>query len=113
MPATAFAEGDPCALDLEISNLDAARDADLYVLLDVFGVYWCYPSWQPLDVGLDYEAVTVPTGDSSLTLIAAFTMPAVSPLGPLYFYAALFEPGTLSLETLVSNGAVYEFSLGE
>jgi len=36
---------------------------------------------------------------------------AASPAGPLYFYAALFEPGTLSLETLVSNGAAYEFRL--
>jgi len=40
-------------------------------------------------------------------------MPPVSPAGPLYFYAAMFEPGTLSLETLVSNGAVYEFWLAE
>ena len=35
------------------------------------------------------------------------------PAGPLYFYAALFEPGTLSPETLASNGAVYEFWLGD
>ena len=62
-------------------------------------------------MGLDYAAVMVLTGDSSLTLIPSFIVPAVSPCGPLYFYAAMFEPGTLSLETLVSNGAVWEFSL--
>ena len=39
------------------------------------------------------------------------TMPQVSPAGPFHFYAAMFEPGTLSLETLVSNGAVWEFHL--
>ena len=113
MPATHFGEGDQCALDLAMDNPGTARAVDLYVLLDVFGAYWCYPSWQSLDVGLDYEAVTVPAGDSSITLISQFAMPAVSPCGPLYFYAAMFAPGTLSLETLLSNGAVYEFSLGE
>ena len=113
MPATTFAEGDICELDLEISNAGQPRAADLYVLLDVFGAYWCYPSWQPLAAGLDYEALTVPAGSSTLVLIPEFTMPAVSPCGPLYFYAAMFEPGTLSLETLVSNGAVHAFSLGE
>ena len=50
-------------------------------------------------------------GDSSLSLIPGFQMPPVSPAGPLYFYGAMFEPGTLSLETLVSNGSVWEFSL--
>ena len=111
MPATTFAEGDPCLLDLQIENLGAPRPADLYVLLDVFGAYWCYPSWQPLDAGIDYQTITVPGGSSTLTLIPDFTMPAVSSIGPLYFYAAMFEPGTLSLDTLVSNGAVWGFSL--
>ena len=111
MPATTFAEGDPCGLDLAISNDGTTQSADLYVLLDVFGAYWSYPSWQALDAGIDFEAVTVTAGDSSLTLISSFTMPAVSPCGPLYFYAAMFAPGTLSLETLVSNGAVWEFHL--
>ena len=112
MPAEQFGGGDACYLMLFAANAGATQSADLYVLLDVFGAYWSYPSWQPLDVGLDYEAITVPAGDSSVTLIPEFTMPAVSPCGPLYFYAAMFEPGTLSLETLVSNGAVCEFSLG-
>ena len=113
MPATTFVEGDPCALDLQISNLGTARDADLYVLLDIYGAYWSYPSWQPLDVGLVFAKVTVANGDTSLTLIPEFTLPAVSPYGPLYFYAAMFEPGTLSPDTLVSNGATYGFYLGE
>ena len=111
MPAQSFSEGDSCYLLLQTSNLGAPRNADLYVLLDVFGEYWCYPSWQPLDLGLDFEVVTVPAGDSDLTLIPEFTMPTVSPIGPLHFYAALFEPGYLDLEHLASNGAAYEFSL--
>jgi len=111
MPAQSFQESDACYLKLFTGNDGGARAADLYVLLDVFGAYWCYPSWELLDFGLDHEAVTVPTGSSTLMLIPEFTMPAVSPCGPLYFYAAMFEPGTLSLETLVSNGAIYQFYL--
>jgi len=46
-------------------------------------------------------------------LIPEFTMPAVPPCGPLCFFAALFETGTLDLGHLASNGAVWEFYLGE
>jgi len=54
----------------------------------------------------------IPTGaDLTLNIVPEFTVPAVSPIGPLYFYAGMFEPGTLAVETLVSNGAVYEFWL--
>jgi len=113
MPGTTFGEGDPCALDLDCVNPGAERPADLYVLLDVLGEFWSYPSWQPLDAGLDHQALTIPSGSSSRSLIPEFTMPAVGPLEPLYFYAALFEPDTLSLETMVSNAAAWQFSLEE
>jgi hypothetical protein len=46
-----------------------------------------------------------------MLLIPEFTTPAVSPAGPFIFYAAMFEPGTLSLETLVSDVAMWEFFL--
>ena len=113
MPALHYAEGDTCGLILRVSNPGSDREADLYVLLDVYGDYWSYPSWQPLDPGLDHSTVSVTHGESELTLIEAFTMPAVSPAGPLYFYAALFEVDTLALETLISNGAACTFWLGE
>ena len=111
MPDDTFSEGDLCSLNLQVSNPGAEQEVDLYLLLDVFGDFWSYPSWQHISAGLDHQAVTVPAGESTLELIPQFAMPAVSPAGPLYFYAAMFVPGTLSLETLVSNGAVIEFFL--
>ena len=113
MPAEHFTEGDNCWLKLLASNPGSEREADLYVLLDVAGDYWCYPGWQPLAAGLVHETVTVGQGTGEWTLIEEFTMPAVSPYGPLFFYAAMFEVDTLSLETLVSNGAMCEFYLGD
>jgi hypothetical protein len=111
MPASHFASGDLCSLDLGMSYVGSPRPADLYVLLDIYGDFWSYPSWQHISLGLDYEEVDVPPGTSSLNLIPEFTLPPVPPAGPLYFYAAMFEPETLSLDTLVSNGAVFEFHL--
>jgi hypothetical protein len=111
MPASHFASGDLCALDLESTNAGCQQTTDLYVLLDVYGDFWSYPSWQHISKGLDYEQMAVPIGEVTIPLIPEFTMPPVSPAGALYFYAAMFEPGTLSLETLVSNGSLWEFYL--
>ena len=113
MPASAFGEGDVCYLDLLTNNPGEPQAVDLYALLEVSGSYWCYPSWAPLATGLDYSPVTVAEGLDALHLIPGFVVPPVSPAGPLYFYAAMFEPGTLSLDTLVSNGAVWEFRLAD
>jgi predicted outer membrane repeat protein len=110
MPANAFGEGDECWLNLQVTNDGAARDADLYVLLDVFGSYFSYPSWRPLAEGLDHGTLTVTSGSTTEGLIPSFTMPAVPPAGPFYFYAALFEQGQLGLDYLVSNGAAWDFS---
>ena len=111
MPDHSFGEGDTCSLELAVYNPGATRLVDLYVLLDFLGDYWSYPSWQPISIGLDYAAVTVPSGESTLVLIPGFVLPDVSPAGPFYFYAAMFELGTLSPDTLASNGAVREFWL--
>ena len=55
MPAHIFSEGDACSLVLNIINLGNERKVDLYVLLDVFGDYYCYPSWcHYQEEGLDW-----------------------------------------------------------
>jgi hypothetical protein len=86
---------------------------DLVVLLEVADNYWSYPGWQSIEQGIGREAVALEEGLGVFRLIETFAMPPVSPAGPLYFYAGLFEPGTLSLDTLVSNGAVWEFWLAD
>ena len=112
MPGNFFSEGDLCSLDLEVFNLGGERLVDLYVLLAVGEEYWCYPSWMHYEQGLDCEPLTIEEGFSgTMNLIPEFTMPEVSPAGPIYFYAAFFEQGCLDLLCLASNGASKEFHL--
>jgi len=95
-----------------VNNYWYSRVADLYILLDVFGQYWCYPSWISLAEGLDNLDFSIEAGQKrTLTVIPGFAMPLVSQAGPFFFYAAMFEDGTLSTDTLTSNVAVCEFSL--
>ena len=85
---------------------------DLYVLLAVGSEYWSYPTWAHISEGLGHETLTVEAAsDTTMSLIPEFTMPEVSPFGPIFFYAAMFEEGFLDLDYLASNGAVFEFSL--
>ena len=84
---------------------------DLYVLLDVFGSLYAYPSWSPISGGLDYQTVEVASGAGQLPIIPEFIMPPTGPLGPLYFYAAMFYEGYLDLGHLASNGDSWTFSL--
>ena len=112
MPGTTFGSGDSCWLRLIIQNPGTDRDTDLYILLDVFGDYWSYPSWRPLAEGLDFQYMALtPFETGTLAIIEPVTMPPVEPLGPLYFYAAAFRAGELSLDALVSNGEMLTFAL--
>jgi hypothetical protein len=96
-------------LDLSLDNPGSAKSADLYVLLEAQGVYWCYPSWRPLEAGLDHLALYVLPGEVLLELSPQFTMPAVPPAGPLYFHAGLLEAGGSGLEDLTSTVDSWEF----
>ena len=86
---------------------------DLYVLLDVFGEYWSYPSWANVSTGIDFETMTVPSGSDTIEIIPSFNMPPVPDVGPLYFYGAMFESGYLDLDHLVFGVELtYELQLG-
>jgi len=112
MPAGSFAEGDPCWLDLQVQNPGSDRSVDLYVLLDAFGQYFAYPSWAEVGEHIAFNREGIPPGaDLTLNIIPEFTMPAVSPAGPFYFYAAMFDHGYLDLDHLASNGTVVQFNL--
>ncbi len=112
MGAYSFAGGDTCYLDLDTVNSGTALSADLYVILEVYGMYWFYPSWSSLDQGIDYEPRDFPFDEpETLVIIPVFTMPDVSSAGPFHFFAAAFLPDTLSVDTMVSNLASVEFYL--
>jgi hypothetical protein len=73
---------------------------DLYILLDVFGQLRCFPSWIPIPEDLDYRDFSIPSGHrETIQAIPVFSMPEVDPTGPFYFYAAMFENGSLSVNS--------------
>jgi len=112
IPAESFETGDLFRLDMDMENEWASRTADLYVLLEVFGQYWCYPSWISLDESIDYKTLSIKAGSRDIIdLIPEFIMPMVGEAGPMFFYAALFNEGSLSVDTLISNVSSAEFSL--
>jgi len=112
MPGTSFGEGDSFKCDLQFTNAVETVQVDLYVLLDVYGEFFVYPTWQSIDEGLPFDTSFIPGEEQGLfTIFAEFFMPAVSPSGPFYFYGAMFESGELTVETLLSNVAIAEFSL--
>ena len=88
-------------------------DADLFFLLEIEGSFWFFPSWMSMYEGIDYEAVHLPAGyQGNIVILPEFTMPPVPDAGPYYFYSVAFQPGTLSLETMISNLDIKEFFLG-
>lgn len=113
MPATSFGTGSTCWLDLDFDNPGETQDLDLYILMEVYGQYFCYPSWQDLDeAGLDHDDMFVPGGyQDTIHVIPEFAMPAVTPAGPFAFYAVMFDDGMLSEATMASNVSVWTFSL--
>lgn len=111
MPGTGFSEGDACGLTLTLNNPGGNQTADLYVLLEVAGEFFCYPGWQLISSGLTFSTVVVSQGQSEIEIIPMFTMPAVSAFGPMHFYGALFMPGILSMDSLMSDVAIKEFYL--
>jgi len=115
LPAQQFTEGDEFYLNLHLSTSSTVPvDADVYVLMDVFGAFYGYPGWQDISQGLPKNEVSILNGNADvMTILDPFIMPAVPTSGPYYFYCAAFEPGTLAGDTLVGNVDVAEFYLGE
>ncbi|MBN1355926.1 CapA family protein [bacterium] len=108
-----FRSGEPCHVNLWMENNGETRYADLYLLLEIEGSYWCYPSWISADQGLDYVPVHLPAGYQDVRIIIPeFIMPPAPDSGPYYFYAVTFEPGNLSVDAIVSNISIEEFYLG-
>ncbi len=112
MPDDRFGDGELCYLNMNFTNSGDTQEVDLYALLNVFGDYFCYPSWQNINLGLDHDDMFVPADyQGTLELIEEFAMPPVDPVGPLFFHAAMFQDGQLTLETLAADPDSFEFYL--
>ncbi len=91
--------GDELYLHMFLYNPDDTEyTADTYILLGLYDNYWCWPSWTDINSGLDSELRTVPAMTSLHEDILLFEWPSgIGVINPIYFYGALFEPGTWNL----------------
>jgi len=89
--------GDELYLHMFLHNPDdVPYDADAYLLLGVYGYYWCWPSWSSMDTGgIDFNNYTVEAVGSYHEDIMRFTWPTgTGAADSLTFIGALFEAGT-------------------
>ncbi len=74
------------------NNGDSDLEVDAFMLLEVYGYYWFWPSWS---VDMDYSTITIPPCDCLEMTILEFTWPQdAGSADGLRFYCAMFEPGT-------------------
>jgi hypothetical protein len=110
MPATFYRPGMTFSLDAVITNGGTnSQTGPLFVILEVFGTYYFYPSWT--HEGIDYSTETFAPGENPLTIIPAFTWPDTgqTSVSGLVFYGAVVLP---DLSDLWSNLAVLEWGYG-
>ncbi|MBN2053882.1 hypothetical protein JW905_03095 [bacterium] len=112
---TTFHPNDTFLLQLDVNNgTGAAFDADTYILLDVFGAsYFAWPSWNDINIQLDFQMVTFAAGPNSREILT-FTWPSgAGTADGLAFWAALFEPGHLDVAYLVGGIGNVTFGFAE
>ncbi len=104
LPRERFRAGDTFHLTAEVWNPDEViLAAPLFVILEVHGVFFCWPSWRQMTAdgqGIDYALRDVPTGATTYEIIPSFIWPAAAGAGyGLLFYGAIVEPDLTALLT--------------
>lgn len=96
MPDDFFRPGDPCSLRVHICNPgpETYTDIPVFVILDVFGMYFFAPSF----TAFDHYTIPLPAGMQTFQIIPEFTWPSGvgSALG-LLWYSAMTDPGITQL----------------
>lgn len=86
--------GDTFRLIMRHTNSGSAVLVDKYILLDVYGMYWYWPSWSE---SVDFNQDSISSGYTE-DVIFDFTWPSnVGEAHDLRFWSALLEPGTANL----------------
>ncbi len=99
-----FEPWDHFLLSTVVTNNSATLEADEYILLDVYGEYWFWPSWGK---ELDFQRRTFEGGQVYEDTILDFWWPADSGTADgLRFYGALLDPAAT---TLIGNVDMVEF----
>ncbi len=103
-----FRPGDHFLLELEIENGGPGQIVDAYVLLDVWGEHWFWPSWGS---PVDYKRIQLPAGSNHEEVLLEFDWPAgAGTAAGIKFWGAVFSAGTFDL---LGEIAMVEFGFSE
>lgn len=91
--------GDTFHLHYYLAADTAVLNADVWILLDVYGDYWFYPDWLHVSDGVDFkEGVNVMPGSMYTETVLNFPWPAQAGNAEgLYFWGAAFFTGTFDI----------------
>jgi hypothetical protein len=93
-------EGDRFYLHFDVRNANSEDlTVDIYILLDVFGEYWCWPSWQSIQMGLDGRMdVILPAHFSESETVLDFIWPDITgAANGLMFYGVCCHASTFEV----------------
>ncbi len=103
MPSHLFRTGDSCSCKIILENTGEQeyRHRPLFVILDVYGSYYFWPSFQALDyLILD----SIPIGLSEIIVLPSFDWPDnVGTAQEINWYAALTDPDFIDLMTGIAT----------
>ncbi|MCD4654790.1 C10 family peptidase [bacterium] len=105
MPSTFFLAGDTCSCTTVVSNGSGSTVSNLplFVLLEVYGYYFCAPSFS----SFDYYSRTYTPGNTTIQVLPSFSWPAGSgAVSGAKWYAALTNPQG---SQLASNVGIFTF----
>lgn len=95
MPTTMLYPGDPFELKALLCNRESsAIDARIIVLMDLFGDFYCAPSWRNIEDGTDTIPLHLPPGRSEYGIIPEFPWPDTGTMGMgICIYGAIMDAG--------------------
>jgi len=107
------AYGDPFNLHGYVFNPGAPVDAQRWVLMQIYDMFWAWPTWVDLNTGIDYQDVTIPTGHSYQEFLA-FDWPNIdSDFDDITFWMAHLTPQGDLLGSLDFCSAGYYYTAPE
>ncbi|HPQ39479.1 MAG TPA: hypothetical protein PLV45_03825 [bacterium] len=94
--------GDSFTLEIVTMNTgEALPEAAVCLLLEISGQFWCWPSWQTLETGFDYQILPIPEGRTKKWVFNS-AWPDVPSAGiELYFWSAALDVNLTELLTPV------------
>lgn len=91
-----YEAGDTCILSLMLRNPGPTDTVDEFLILDVFGEYWFWPSFEQ---DLDFRTKTIPQGFEEFETVLEFVWPSgAGAADGIIFWAACLDSGTTNLE---------------